>query len=64
METKDSVSEILLSLVLVIYAVIAVIYIYHEFIIRVIVNFVLLGVLFIILKVTWMIFFHIYQSQR
>lgn len=63
MENKDRVSEILFSLVLVTYAVIAVIYVYHEFIIRVIVNFLLFGILFIILTVTWMIFFHIYQFR-
>lgn len=63
METKDRVSVKLFSLVLVTYAVIAVIYVYHEFIIRVIVNFLLLGILFIILTVTWMIFFHIYQFR-
>ena len=63
MENKDRVSEILFSLVLVTYAVIAVIYVYHEFIIRVIVNFLLLGILFIILTVTLMIFFHIYQFR-
>ena len=44
MENEDRVSEILFSLVLVTYAVIAVIYVYHEFIIRVIVNFLLLGI--------------------
>lgn len=63
MENEDRVSEILFSLVLVTYAVIAVIYVYHEFIIRVIVNFLLLGILFIILTVTLMIFFHIYQFR-
>lgn len=48
MKTKDSVSEKLFSLMLVTYVVIAIIYAYHEFLIRVIVNFLLLGILFII----------------